>query len=68
MTSIETIGATAGAVWRYLDTHGPATLSAIEKAVDAPRAIVPMGLGWLAREGKLKIESEGRTVRYAVTG
>lgn len=68
MTTVESIGVTAGAVWQYLYANGPATLYAIEKAVDAPKPLIPMGLGWLAREGKLAIEREGRTVRYAVTG
>ena len=67
MPTIETIGATAGAVWKYLDANGPASLSAIEKAVAAPKPLIPMALGWLAREGKLVIEREGRTARYAVT-
>lgn len=66
MTSIDTIGATAGAVWRFLRQSGPASLSAIEKGVDAPRSVVAMALGWLAREGKLRSEEEGRTVRFAV--
>jgi hypothetical protein len=68
MTSIETIGVTAGVVWKYLDANGPASLHTIEKTVDAPKSLIPMALGWLAREGKLAIEREGRIVRYAVTG
>ena len=66
MTSIGVIGSTAGVVWRFLNANGPATLYAIEKGVVAPKALVPMAIGWLAREGKLKVEQEGRTVRYAV--
>lgn len=68
MPNIEMIGATAGAVWQYLDANDPATLYAIERAVDAPKLLIAMALGWLAREGKLTIRREGRTVRYAVTG
>jgi hypothetical protein len=67
MTSIDTIGATAGTVWRFLRDSGPATLAAIEKGIDAPRSVVAMALGWLAREGKLRTEQEGRTVRFAVS-
>ncbi len=67
MTSVESIGHTAGAVWAFLRAGGPASLTAIEHGVDAPRALVAMAMGWLAREGKLEVEADGRTVRYAVT-
>jgi hypothetical protein len=67
MTSVDTIGTTAGAVWKFLRGSGPASLSAIEKGVAAPRDLVAMALGWLAREGKLRTEQEGRTVRFAVS-
>lgn len=66
MASIEQIGTAAGAVWRFLRTSGPATLYAIERSVDVPKPVVSMALGWLAREGKLRIEETGRSVRYSV--
>ncbi len=67
MATVDEIGATAGRVWRFLSTHGPATLYAVEKEIDAPKALVAMSLGWLAREGKLRIESEGRVIHYSLT-
>jgi hypothetical protein len=67
MTSVDMIGTTAGAVWQFLRESGPASLSAIEKGVDAPRTVVAMALGWLAREGKLRTQEEGRTVRFEVS-
>ena len=66
MASIEKIGTAAGALWRFLSTGGPATLYAIERGVDIPKPVVSMALGWLAREGKLRIEETERSVRYSV--
>jgi|BarGraNGADG00212_2_1021979.scaffolds.fasta_scaffold265915_1 hypothetical protein len=63
MTYVEEIGATAGKVWGFLAASGPVSLSAIEKGVDAPRSLVYMALGWLAREGKVAIEREERSIR-----
>ena len=68
MSTIEQIGTTAGSVWRFLTASGPSTLYALEKGIDAPKAVIAMAIGWLAREGKLHVEHEGRTVRYAARG
>jgi hypothetical protein len=63
MTYTETIGKTAGKVWQYLHEHGKTSLSGIEKAVKAPRGVVFMAIGWLAREGKLEFGQEKRTTQ-----
>jgi predicted transcriptional regulator len=55
------IGAVAGMVWHYLDMHGPATMSKLAKEVDAPRDAVMQGIGWLAREGKVRFEETPRS-------
>lgn len=54
------IGETAGKIWRYLETSGPATLAQLTKGVDAPRDLVMQGVGWLAREDKVCIEESTR--------
>jgi len=62
MTTEETnIGAVAGLVWNYLDVTGPVTLSKLAKDIDAPRDMVMQGIGWLAREGKLRFEETPRS-------
>ena len=53
---LESIGAAAGEVWQYLHTNGPVTLSKLARDLDLPRDMVMQGVGWLAREGKLRIE------------
>ncbi len=62
MTSIDVIGDAAGKVWHYLKEYGRSSVTAVENGVDAPRAVVDMGLGWLAREGKVELIQEGRGI------
>ncbi len=57
------IGDAAGTIWRYLDEHGETTLSRLKQQAKLPEQIVLMGIGWLAREGKLSLVREGRTVK-----
>jgi hypothetical protein len=55
------IGEAAGAVWTILTDHGPLSLAKLVKTVDQPRDTVMQAIGWLAREGKILIEEEGRS-------
>jgi hypothetical protein len=59
-TFAEQIGATAGAIWRVLDSEGSVSLAQLVKRVGEPRDSVMQGLGWLAREGKIQMEEVGR--------
>jgi hypothetical protein len=63
MTYTETIGKIAGKVWHHLNDHGKTSLSGLEKAVKAPRGVVFMAIGWLAREGKLEFAQENRSTQ-----
>ena len=55
------VGVTAGAIWAVLDEKGPLSITKLVEAVNEPRAAVMLGLGWLAREGKICIEENGRS-------
>lgn len=66
MWEVEKIGETAGQVWNYLQSHGESSLSSVEKGVEAPKAMVSMALGWLAREGKINVKDEKRAVRISL--
>ncbi|NIL98347.1 MAG: hypothetical protein GTO62_14760 [Planctomycetales bacterium] len=57
---IEQIGETAGEIWHLLYESGPLPLTKVVKLADAPRDVVMQAVGWLAREGKLLIEEDGR--------
>ncbi len=65
---ISEIGEVAGAVWRFLRENGEATLAALERGVDAPRAQVHMAVGWLGREGKINSRPEGRSTVFGLVG
>lgn len=54
------IGETAGSVWHKLEQNGRMTLTQLAKEVAAPRDTVMQAVGWLAREGKIEIEENGR--------
>lgn len=55
------IGETAGAVWAALSAHGAMSMARLVKAVGEPRDTVMQAVGWLAREGKIFIEDQGRS-------
>jgi len=55
------IGVVAGQVWHFLHMHGPVTLSKLAKGVEAPRDLVMQGVGWLAREGKVRFDETPRS-------
>jgi len=52
------IGIVAGEIWHYLDEHRQVRLSKLAEAIDKPRDLVLMSLGWLAREGHVMLEGE----------
>jgi hypothetical protein len=55
------IGSVAGLIWNYLDANGAVTLSKLAKDIDAPRDVVMQGVGWLAREGKIRFDETPRS-------
>lgn len=58
---VETIGSVAGTIWEYLSANGPVPLSKLAKDLDFPRDLVMHGVGWLAREGKVKFLATPRS-------
>lgn len=48
---ITEIGIAAGDIWHYLDSRGEVLFSEMVRNVGAPRDILLMSVGWLAREG-----------------
>jgi hypothetical protein len=67
MSGVQDIGDTAGKVWNFLHERGQSKLSAVEQGVRAPKSLVYMAVGWLAREGKLEVRQERRTVQVSLT-
>jgi len=64
---VTSIGAVAGMVWEYLSHNGPVTLSKLSKDIDAPRDLVMQGVGWLARENKVRFEETPRSRVISLT-
>lgn len=60
-TEMETeIGNAAGVIWRYLDRHGEATFAKLKQGTQLSDQLLLMGVGWLAKEGKISFGKEGR--------
>ena len=57
---ITEIGIAAGDIWHYLDEHQKSSLASIVEGIDKPRDVALMSIGWLAREGHVVVEKEGR--------
>ena len=60
---METIGTTAGQIWQYLDRKGESTLAKMSKELDLDTNFAQMGIGWLAREGKINVEKRGNSTK-----
>ena len=58
----EQVGETAGKIWHLLNEEGPQTLKQLKKRVDASGELASFAVGWLAREGKVGITQEKKTV------
>jgi len=65
---IQPIGETAGKVWRSLNENGKASLSQLKRGVEADPNLILQAIGWLAREDKLRIQKNGRSVIYSLKG
>jgi hypothetical protein len=63
---IDSIGETAGKIWKFLNQHGEANLNQIKKNVKADANMILQAIGWLAREDKLVIEKKARFTTYTL--
>ena len=60
LPGVDRIGEIAGQVWHCLNETGSASFTQLTKEIDAPRDVVMQAVGWLAREGKISIDENGR--------
>ena len=68
MTTVGSIGDTAGEVWSYLEKHGRSSISAVEKGAGGSKREVQMAIGWLAREDKIELAEEKRALYVWLKG
>lgn len=52
------IGETSGKIWRTLSEKGEMPITRLRKASDLGPTLYLLGLGWLAREGKVVFHRE----------
>ncbi len=61
---ITEIGIVAGKIWHYLDEHpGEAVFSVLVSAIQRPKELALMSLGWLAREGHVVVREDKKDLR-----
>ena len=56
---ITELGIVAGDIWHLLEVKDICSLSALVTILDKSRDTILMSLGWLAREGHVKLDQEG---------
>ncbi|MGO9273434.1 MAG: winged helix-turn-helix domain-containing protein [Terriglobia bacterium] len=57
------VGETAGQVWNTLTTDGPMTLTQLKKKLNGQGDLLGYALGWLAREDKIDMVLQKKTLR-----
>jgi len=62
------VGETAGKVWHELSSAGPQTLAQLKKKFNGDSELLNLAVGWLARENKVDITPEKKTLRIQVRG
>lgn len=66
ISCVAQIGDTAGTVWQVLSRNGSLSMKRLVEEVGEKRDTVMQALGWLAREGKISIEEEGRSRKVSL--
>lgn len=61
---LDEIGKTAGEIWHYLEKNEEASVGKLIQELKQTDRMILLGLGWLAREGKLKIEKRQRATYF----
>lgn len=64
----EEIGAVAGAIWHALDENGEMTLAKLKKEVKAEGPLFDWAIGWLAREDKIELARDKRSILASLKG
>ena len=62
----EQVGEMAGKIWHLLNDEGPQTLPQIKKKLKGGGELLSLALGWLAREEKVDITEEKKTLKAAL--
>jgi hypothetical protein len=64
----EQIGQAAGIIWHtLLESDKPVNISEVPKKTKLTSQVAYLGLGWLAREGKVDYQKKGRSVYVSLS-
>ena len=63
MAVIGQIGETAGEVWKLLSSEGPQSAAQLKKKLNPKGEVLNMALGWLAREDKIELLNDKKSLR-----
>ena len=61
---LDDIGITAGEIWHYLEENSEASIGKLKQELKLTDRMILLGLGWLAREGKLDIQKRQRATYF----
>jgi hypothetical protein len=64
----EEIGTMAGAIWHALEANGEMTLNNLKNELKAKSPLFDWAIGWLAREDKIMLTVEKRSIRVCLKG
>ena len=64
----EEIGTMAGGIWQTLEANGEMTLAQLKKELKAASPVFDWAIGWLAREDKIELERDKRSIRVWLKG
>ena len=62
------IGEAAGQIWRWLEAKGETTVTGLKQETKVSEPLLHMALGWLAREGKITLTRDKRTLKVSLSG
>ena len=65
---LDEIGITAGEIWHYLEENSEASVGKLKQELKLTDRMILLGLGWLAREGKLDIQKRQRATYFMLNG
>ncbi|MDD5686889.1 MAG: winged helix-turn-helix domain-containing protein [Elusimicrobia bacterium] len=63
---IPVVGENAGKVWQVLHTKGQSNLDELKNGTSLDDKNLYMALGWLAKEGKVKIEQKQKQIAVSL--
>ncbi|MEI7904201.1 MAG: winged helix-turn-helix domain-containing protein [Candidatus Firestonebacteria bacterium] len=55
-----------GKVWLYLSSAGESSISKIKKDTKMPDSLIYIGVGWLAKEGKVYVRRDGGSIKVSL--